>query len=310
MSALVMHCQENMFGPEMPAKKQPKKLLRSPIRWFGGKGKMVAKLMKFVPPHHVYCEVFGGGASLLFQKQAAPVEVYNDLNEGLVNLFRVIRDKEQFEEFHRLVSLTPYSRAEFYHCKDTWKQETEPVKRAHKWYVLARQGFGGIFAVSWGFDVTASVRGMSTAVSKWLSTIDLLPAIHERLCRVQIECNDFRKIIKTYDTPGTFFYLDPPYVTSTRRAGGYDHEMTDEDHQELIDMIQEIQGMALLSGYASDLYSSLPNDAWRRVDFNTACYAAGRTRGTGIQSKGSAMKKQGRVESVWLNKKLQEALGM
>jgi len=291
--------------PAQPAKSPKPPILRSPIRWFGGKGNMVAKLLRFVPEHHIYCEVFGGGASLLFRKTPAPVEVYNDLDEGLVNLFRVIRDREQFEEFHRLVSLTPYSRAEYYHCRETWRDETDPVKRAHKWFVVARQGFGGKVWQGWGFTVTATHRGMSSAVSKYVTTNDNLPRIHDRLMRVQIECQDFRKVIPTYDTGQTFFYLDPPYVASTRKSGGYTHEMTDEDHADLVDLIREAKGMVLLSGYASELYESL---GWKRVDFETACHAAGKTRNSKLQGKGSALKHAKRVESLWLNPALEKAL--
>jgi len=68
--------------------------LRSPIFWFGGKGNMVAKLLNLIPPHEHYCEPFGGGASLLFAKRpCGGVEVYNDINEGLYDLFCVLRER-------------------------------------------------------------------------------------------------------------------------------------------------------------------------------------------------------------------------
>ncbi len=70
------------------------KRLRSPILWFGGKGNMVAKILPLFPPHRIYVEPFGGGASLLMAKAPAPVEVYNDLDSGLVNLFRVLTAAE------------------------------------------------------------------------------------------------------------------------------------------------------------------------------------------------------------------------
>jgi len=70
----------------------PNGRLRSPMWWFGGKGKMVKKLLPLIPQHKIYVEVFGGGASLLFAKEPSPVEVYNDLNSDLVNFFRVLRD--------------------------------------------------------------------------------------------------------------------------------------------------------------------------------------------------------------------------
>ncbi len=277
------------------------KKLRSPIRWFGGKGHMTAKLLKLVPPHRIYCEVFGGGASLLFTKTPSPVEVYNDLDSGLVNFFRVLRDPEKFKEFHRLASLTPYSREEYCFCRETWEQCESDVERAYRWYVVARMSFSGYFAESWSFTVAASCNHMSGAVSKWLSTIELLPEIHARFMRVQVEHNDFRKIIKTYDTLDTLFYLDPPYVPDTRKHGKYKNEMTEGDHKDLIDLILKVKGMVMLSGYKNPLYELLGQVSWTRYDYETACYAVARTKASKILGQGAALKMQPRTESVWLS---------
>jgi hypothetical protein len=80
--------------------------------------------------------------------------------------------------------------------------------------------FSAIFGSSWGIVVTKSSRGMASSASKWLGIIDLLPVIHERLMRLQVEHADFRDIFRRYDTPNTFLYVDPPYVPETRRSGG------------------------------------------------------------------------------------------
>src|SRR5688572_9116143 len=112
--------------------------LASPIHWLGGKGKMVTKLLDFFPEHHTYAEPFGGGASMLIAKDPSPVEVYNDLNSGLVNFFRVIRDRDRFPEFLRLVSLTPYSREEYAWCNEHWESEPDDLKKAYMWYIVAR----------------------------------------------------------------------------------------------------------------------------------------------------------------------------
>jgi len=276
--------------------------LRSPIRYFGGKGNMVAKLLKLIPAHRTYVEVFGGGASLLFVKQPSPVEVYNDIDSDLVNLFRVIRDLVTFQEFQRLVSLTPYSREEFYYCRDTLNDSKDNLERAYKYFVMNRQSFAGIES-GWGYAVTTSSRNMSAGTSKYLSTIVMLPQIADKLLQVQIEQDDFRKIIPRYDTPETLFYLDPPYVPDTRRNGSYKHEMTTQDHKDLLKLIINIRGKVMLSGYNNDLYKSYldDRDGWHRIDYKTACHAVGRTRNSGLQGKGMALLKQPRTESVWMN---------
>lgn len=261
---------------------------------------MIKKLLSLFPAHHTYVEPFGGAASLLFSKAPSPVEVYNDLDSGLVHFFRMLRDPEQFAEFHRLVSSTPWAREEYDHCRATWR-ECDGVERAYRWFVVARMCFSGNFEAGWSSAVTMSSRGMAGTCSRWLSIIDLLPQIHARLMRVQIEQSDWRVILDRYDTPETLFYLDPPYVAETRRDGGYAHEMTLDDHADLVVALQKLRGMAILSGYAHAVYEPLEAAGWQRHDWKTACSAAGRTRTTGIQGKGASLKMQSRTETAWVS---------
>jgi DNA adenine methylase len=263
---------------------------------------MVAKLLKLIPPHKVYVEVFGGGASLLLTKEPSPVEVYNDIDGDLVNLFRVLRDEEKFQRFYRLVCLTPYSREEYNFCRQTLEDCQDDVERAYRFFVLARQSFGGRVFAGWGFSVTENARGMAGACSSWLNAIEKLPEFHARIMRVQIEHNDFRKIIPAYDTPETFFYCDPPYVPDVRRLKqAYRYEMTLDDHKDLVDLLLRVRGKAMLSGYRHEVYEPLEKAGWKRIDFPTACHVVGRTRYTKILGEGSALRMQPRVESVWLN---------
>ena len=282
--------------------------MRSPIIWFGGKGKMTAKLLPLFPQHYTYVEAFGGGASMLFAKHPAPVEVYNDLDGSLVAFFRVLRDPATFAQFQRFVSMTPYARAEWEECRDTWEDTADPIERAARWYVVACMSFSGAFGHSWSSVVTWSGRGMAATASKWLSAIAGLPRAHARLMRVQIEQSDWRVILERYDTPETFFYLDPPYVHSTRKSGDYAHEMEDADHAELVAQLLELRGLVMLSGYASAVYAPLAAAGWQRRDWHTACHAAGRTRGTGLQGAGVVMDQQARVETVWMNYEVQRRL--
>lgn len=279
--------------------------MRSAIAWFGGKGELVHRLLPLLPTHHTYVEPFGGGASLLHAKPPSSVEVYNDADGGLVNFWRVLRDPDQFERFHRLVALTPYSRQEFKECAATWEAATEPVERAYRWYVMVRQCFSGHDkeSMGWSYCRTEAARGMSRSVSKWLSTIELLPEIHARWRGVQVENDDFRAILERYDTPATLFYLDPPYVPDTRRRGGYRHELTLSDHEDLVRCLLQLEGMAILSGYAHPVYAAVENAGWTRIDIATTCKAIGRTRKTGLLGDGALKKlnKHKRIESIWIS---------
>ncbi|MBC8485370.1 MAG: DNA adenine methylase, partial [Bacteroidetes bacterium] len=185
--------------------------LRSPIRWFGGKGNMIAKIVPILEkiPHRIYVEPFGGGASILLAKKPKPIEIYNDMDSGLHDFFTVLTNSKYFKKFYRRISVLPYSREFFNEYKGEWQNEEDLVERVCKWYFIARQSFSGIFGNSWGFVVTISHRNMVSTTSRWLSIIEMLPEIHKRLQRVQIEHSDWRFIIDTYDTPETLFYCMP-----------------------------------------------------------------------------------------------------
>jgi len=277
------------------------KRLRAPFPWVGGKYYLVDKLLPLIPKHHTYVEVFGGAANLLLAKEPSPVEVYNDIDSGLVNFFRVIRDKEKFPRFYEQVMLIPYSREEFYCCAGTWRDEEDDIVRAVKWFVAARQCFGGVVGGSWGYGVTGSNKGMAQCVGSWLSSIELLPEVSERFRRVQVEHNDFRKILKAYDTEETFFYLDPPYVLETRRGGEvYSNEMTLSDHEELVNLLLHVKGNAMLSGYEHSVYKPLEEAGWTKLEFEAKCRLTGNTKGTKYLQSKENREKLGRRECVWL----------
>lgn len=258
---------------------------------------MVRKILPLFPEHHTYVEPFSGGASLLFAKRPSPVEVFNDLDGGLCHFFRMLRDEEKFAKFHRLVSLTPYSREEYNHCRANWESQEDDVMRAYMWYVVARWSFSGHHA--FGTSISLSRHGKAATCSRWLSMIELLPQIHARIMRVQIEQQDFRTILNRYDTPETLFYCDPPYIMATRKQHGYQHEMTEDDHRDFVGLLLRLQGMAVVSGYAHPIYEPLDDAGWTRHDWEVSSWAAGRTRATGILGDGAAMEKQRRVETVW-----------
>lgn len=284
--------------------------VRSPIGWFGGKGNMVRKLLDLMPPHQHYVEPFCGGASLFFAKRpSGGVETLNDLDGGIVGFYRVLRDPEQFTRFERMAQFTPYSREEWLECRATWADCDDPVERAWRWWVVARMSFGGRFGASLGTGVTSSRKKMAATTSKFTSAIDGLPEIHARLRQAQIEHTDFRTIIERYNAPGTLCYCDPPYVRSTRRSGEYTHEMDEDDHRDLVALLLEYSALVMLSGYDHPIYKPLDEAGWTRYTFKTACYAAGRTRATGIQGESAALTMQARTEIIWLNPAAERARG-
>jgi DNA adenine methylase len=282
-------------------KESQKMKVRSPLVWLGGKARMVPKIIPLIPKHRIFVEVFGGGMSLLLAHGPSEIEVYNDLDSGLVNFFRVIRDPDKFGRFYHYAIYTPYSREEFLFCRDSWDKSPDEVIKAYRWYIKNRFSFGGMCR-SWGRTVTSSSRGMTEAASSWIGILYDLPEIHRRIMRVQIENKDFRAILKDYDTPDTFFYCDPPYIPETRRDGKYAHELTAADHRELVEMLLALKGAAILSGYAHPLYQPLEAAGWERQDYELSCRVTGRTK----DSRHMTKEQLKRVESLWISPKCKE----
>jgi len=241
--------------------------MKSPLRWVGGKGKLVQKLIPMIPRHRTYVEVFAGGCSLLFAKRTSPIEIINDVDSHIVNFYRVLRDEDMFKEFKELCEKTPFSREEFLKFRAELREDTEKdqVKLAHKWFTVQRQSFSGTgraFGVN-GNSFTR--RGMAGVVSSWLYGVDHLVEVHTRLSRCQIEHSDFEYMFRTYDGKDVFFYCDPPYHRETRsKDRAYKFEMTNAQHKSLVKNLLQIQGTAMLSCYDHSIYTPLEEAGWKK----------------------------------------------
>jgi DNA adenine methylase len=266
------------------------------LKWLGGKFRLTPKLLPLIPAHEVYVEPFGGAGSVLLAKERSRVEIYNEIDPNPVNFFRVLQDAKDFKEFRRLVDLTIYSRREYCCFRSSFKSglTDDPVSRAHQWYVLVRQSFGGMVGKSWGSTVTKSSRGMTEATSSYLASVTNLPKMAARLQGVRIENKDYREIMQDFDSPKTFFYCDPPYLPSTRIHGEYRFEMSETQHEELIKFLLNLEGKIMLSGYKNELYRRLEQAGWERRDFPQKLSLAGRT----YQHRRTNLN---RVESIWMN---------
>lgn len=260
--------------------------LRPPVKWHGGKSYLARRIIQFFPEHHTYVEPFGGAASVLLNKRPSPVEVYNDLDQRITRLFRVLRDHS--DEFARRLTLTPYSEVEFHEATSPHDDEIEQARRDFVRWRLSLGGRGESFS----FTLHRVRRGMADVVSGFLSTIDeQLPLIIERLRRVEVVSRPAREVIEKWDSANTLIYCDPPYVTGTRHPGSrdvYGHEMSDDEHRTLSELLGRAEGRVVVSGYPSELYDSLYS-GWVRREFEIANHAAG------------AKRKKRELECLWMN---------
>lgn len=263
-----------------------RRVLRPPVKWHGGKFYLCQRIVGLLPPHHTYVEPFGGAASVLLNKQPSMVEVYNDLDQRITRLFRVLRDNGT--ELQRRLALTPYSEVEFHNATEAATDEIEQARRDFVRWRLSLGGRGDSFS----FTLHRVRRQMADVVSGYLSTIDeQLPLIVERLRTVEIVCRPAIDVIRMWDSEQTIFYCDPPYLPSTRHESSrsvYGCEMTEGEHRKLATALRGCVGKVVLSGYPSDLYKELYAD-WRVTSFDIANHAAGGRTKARMQ------------ETIWMN---------
>jgi DNA adenine methylase len=199
--------------------------------WKGGKARMVARLLPLFPPHKCYVEPFGGMASLLLNKPTSEVEVYNDRDDRLVELFSVLKYHPQ--EFDRQLDGLLTSRRLFELYRD--RTGVTDIQRSAQFLYALTFSFGGegqTFA-------TSKVRDKSS-VSHLRERAEL---VKQRLQAVIIEHLDWEQVIERYDGPETFFFCDPPYMETT----GYRMVFVDRDQEALAARLKSIKGKFLMT---------------------------------------------------------------
>lgn len=262
-------------------------VIRPPLRYHGGKFRLATWIIPRIPPHRVYVEVFGGAAGVLIRKTRSQIEVYNDLDNQVVNFFRVLRDEGQRSKLLRLVDLTPFAREEF---EASYEPSEDLVEAARRFVVRCFFGHGTCSmdpADSNGFR-SCDIRAGKTYAREWSGVPAAIAVAANRVTGVTIENLDWKYLIPKFDGPDTFFYVDPPYLAETRSAGGkgYVHEMSTECHRQLAWMLKQVKGKVAISGYPSSLYEGLYGD-WRSDTKHT----------TANGQRGAVP----RIERLWMN---------
>lgn len=238
---------------------------RPPLRYHGGKWKLASWIVRHFPPHQVYLEPFGGGASVLLNKPRAELETYNDLDGEVVNFFRTLRERPA--DLVLALELTPWSHAEY---ELSHEPSTDPLEQARRFFVRSWQSIGGPTAQwrnGWRYQVK---RGnWHNAADLWCE-LEHLYAVAERLRGVQIECRDAFELIPRYDAPEVLIYLDPPYPHETRsrwKGKAYAQELSDDDHARLAELARASSAYVIISSYPSELYYELyGSHGWRWVE--------------------------------------------
>lgn len=261
---------------------------------------MADKIVRLLPSHRVYAEPYAGAANVLFAKPPSPVEAINDIDQNMVNLYEVLKDVDKYHKFVHKLRYTLYSRAEFVKALGIIRAPDgyTDVDRAWARMVVSLQGFGGNARTegNWGRELKKSQRP-----SSFMRRPETLHFFHERLREVRISCMDGIEFIKEWDSEDALFYIDPPYIFSTRKQTKklYMHEQPNEYHERLVDVLRNIKGKAVVSHYLHPIYVALEKAGYVRYEFRTFCYMTGFTRAYKNHGKEEWMRPE-RLECLWV----------
>lgn len=263
--------------------------VKPPFGYYGAKQRLASDILKTLPPHNAWVEAFCGSAAITLAKPPAPIEVINDLDGNIVNLFRVLRKKPN--ALARAIELTSYARDEFI-TAGRQRKNLSQLERARRFLARTMMTVNGD-AHDAGFSYSSSYArdGKEARVNRWHNLPDRLVEVAERLRNVRVESLDARALLELFlDRPATLVYLDPPYFV--KRDHRYVIDANDEAfHRELLTLCRRAKCMILLSGYDTPLYKEMlrADKGWKRVSIKT-------------HTRDTAGKDYVRHEVLWQNK--------
>lgn len=234
--------------------------MNSILNYPGAKWGMAEQIVNLMLPHRSYLEPFFGSGAVLFNKPPSAIETVNDIDGDITNFFRVLR--EQTDDLIHLISLTPYSREVFDDAHEN--RGMEPLDRAYRFAIRSRMGHGFKTYQKTGFKIDRFARERSYCVDCWNKMPIELANAAMRLKHVQIENRPALELIKKFNFDNVLIYADPPYLLNTRGGKQYRHEMTEQDHVELLAALCNHKGYVILSGYPSEMYDRELR-GWQRI---------------------------------------------
>jgi len=210
--------------------------VKSPFGYYGSKARIAKQIIENIPPHNAWVEVFCGSAAITLAKKPAPIEVINDIDDQIVNLFQQLRTNSK--KLCEAIALTPYARSEYQKARLN-ETNISPLEKARRFLVATMMTVNATYANKSGFSVSHSyTRGNKEArVNRWYNLPDRLEQVIERLRSVRIENRDAKDIVLMFQNrPATVVYLDPPYFV--KRDKGYTIDANDRDfHEELLEIL-------------------------------------------------------------------------
>lgn len=234
------------------------------FRYIGGKHYMLNHILELLDySKYCYIELFGGSGKVLLNKQPHKVEIYNDYNKDLYNLFKVVRDN--YKEFIDKLENIPY-------CEEVFKEfrvsnPVNDVDKAIKTFYLFNCSFGGN-GRSFGFSYDKNEAGV------YSNKVKNLGLIKERLKNVTILNKDFKRILKSIENKDNIMlYADPPYYDAEHY---YTTTFSKQDHHILAEYLNKAKYSVMLSYYYFDGIEDLyPKGKWYYYSFGKVKHSYG-----------------------------------
>ena len=243
--------------------------IKSIAPWFGGKRRMAPSIVELFGKHRVYWEPFCGSMAVLMLKPPCEMETVNDLHGDLINLARVIQNKELGFQLYDKLSRTLYAEQFFCESKERWISETNGetgIQRAYDYFVASWMGLNGVSGTArcnYAFALRWCVGGGQGA-RRWMSVVESMPAWHKRLQNVVILQRDALGIIENIkDERGVIVYCDPPYFDKSDK---YIHDFTEKHHEQLAQSLLRFNKAMVVVSYYDDPKLKLLYEGFNRIE--------------------------------------------
>jgi DNA adenine methylase len=244
--------------------------MKTPISYYGGKQRLVPEILPLIPKHTQYVEPFCGGAAVFWAKEPSQHEVINDLDGRVVNFYRMLQ--QDFNNLQAMIQSSLNSESEYYRAKEVLKDAAaSDLERAWAYWIQTQASFSNKVGGGFGFDQDGRQAGVLAQ-----KKADFTAQYLERVKLTEIFSRDAVRLILLKDSPSTFFYIDPPYVSS--ECGHY-KGYTSADFQRLLDTLGKIQGKFLLSSYPEpELLAARAAYGWSIKDIEATVAVSGKRK--------------------------------
>jgi len=258
--------------------------------YYGAKQRISSFIINLLPPHNAWVEVFCGSSAITLAKKPAPIEIINDLDGNIVNVFKQLR--ENGKELINLVELTPYAREEFENAKLININDSD-LEKARKFLIICMMTVNatvGDHKCGFSYSMSYTRNGKEARVNRWNNLSSRISDVINRLKNIRVENQDAREIVKLFsDRPATLMYLDPPYFV--KRSHDYPVDAKEKEfHEELLELCCASRAMILISNYNNYLYRKIlcKKNGWS-------------SRTTTTQTNDTDGKRFERKEVLWMN---------